>query len=64
MQDQDGNILNRRKSPYIPEDSESNRKRFLAIKGMDKYLGRQFAAMCDREEIQLMHDNLGRSSDR
>jgi hypothetical protein len=32
----------------------------LAIAGMDKFLGRQFAAMCNLEELRCMRYNMGK----
>ena len=61
MTDENGRKLNSSKSPYIPKDSYQNRQKFLAIRGVDKYLGKQYAAMCNLEELRCMKHNMGKS---
>jgi hypothetical protein len=50
-------------SAQIPEDNHETRSKFKSIKGMDKFLERQYKAMADREELKLMKYNFGKISE-
>ena len=60
---QNSNAKKYRQSPnIIPIDTDENRESFKKVPGVTKFLQRQFCAMCDREEVKLKRENLGRSS--
>jgi hypothetical protein len=44
----------------IPADSMDNRFVFKNVPGISKFLEKQYAAMCDREELALMKYNMGK----
>ena len=44
-------------------DTIESREQFKKIHGVDKFLGRSYKAMCNREELKLMQHNLGKLPD-
>lgn len=52
------------KNMMIPEDNTESRQTFKTVPGMAKFLEKQYAAMCDKEEIALMNYNLGKTKDQ
>ena len=56
--------LNAMKSMTIPADSEANRLSFKSVPGMARFLEKQYAAMCNKEEIELMKYNMGKPLDQ
>jgi hypothetical protein len=47
----------------VPDDNSESREAFKRVPGMAKFLERQFAAMCNKEEVEMMKFNMGRSRD-
>jgi len=48
------------KQMTIPTDNLESRYVFKNVPGISKFLEKQYAAMCDREEIALMKYNMGK----
>jgi hypothetical protein len=51
------------KKNTLNHDTIESREQFKKIQGIDKFLGRSFKAMCNREELKLMQHNLGKLPD-
>ena len=52
------------KDMTIPADSNESRSTFKNVPGMAKFLEKQYAAMCNKEEVALMRYNMGKPSDK
>ena len=48
------------KDVTIPADSLESRQTFKNVPGMAKFLEKQYAAMCNKEEVALMMYNMGK----
>ena len=46
----------------IPQDTEESRDAFKKVPGMAKFLQKQFVAMVDKAELNLIKSNMGKSS--
>lgn len=48
----------------IPDDTSASREQFKKVPGMQKFLDKQFNAMCNKEELAMMKFNMGKTKEQ